>query len=1091
MDCLATKSESWPPASRLRASARLLALAWVLGVTLGGLPAFSAPVVTRELLALEGQPAPGGAANETFGSLRQTRPRINRFGDVAFIAPVLGVRADGAPVSVVFLKTSRGLLRLAQEDTSAPGLAGPLFGRLSHLALNDAGSVAFVSRREVTEALFSNASGTWHVVADTLGPQPSGLRFYSFSTVATDYGYPLLLRSSATAEVLFPAEVVSGDRHQQNSGLWIADPDGWDPRALFVPEQSAPGLDGLPLLQSLSHWGLGSDPARRSIFAGILQPYGSPPALTNLQTLWVGTGRSALSVLARSGDRAPVPEPDVFYHEFTHASVNGTGNVAFAASLVSPHHDESRALFTGPPDAIRPAVRTGDAVRHRDGSPLGQVGFVGQPVLNAPGQILCNAGIPDRSALLRWSPEGRLEALAVQGDAWPEAPPGWTFGPPRNWNFNAEGRAAFVADLVIQDQTEQAWGLWITDATGAPVLVAITSMNPSAITPPPGVPVFSDGFPTAEIEGLAGGTDGLPRFLSDTHAVVHVGQRPDGLTELQVTQVDPSPAPPRDESFRFTRVTPFALAPLEASDSAAPTLAAPSLLFAQDGLLARADKDWTGARLRLEIIENLAADTDLLGLDPLGRERQRIAPGSVPTEIQFLDQTFGILSRPQPGALEITFNAQATTEHLGGLLRTLAFGSSQSLATSLRREARHTEPRRRLMLRLTDAGGRVAEATQSVDFPRTVGLAFEGHGLDHRLWADGNRESSTITLRLQLLLSDGTRLPLGCAPTAADVQWIPNSAAQNFTLESAGGIPCATASMTYFNLGGFPSVVRLHGWEALHLLRREQGLTDIFTQGINFCMITFFNHWIASQFDGANPARHAPPRPLPNSPAAAASSADLAAGPYSLRAWMQQSSEGRRLAQLYDQHSPEVVARLLADFGLLTDTLTLVREFLPGLREFLAGQGSTKIIREDMVTQVNRVWDRLAADGSPALRQAIEQERTRFHGLQDFVGRTFAEWGTLLGFGSPETPFITASSPRLEHAVFHVEANRVSGLAYSLWRRDTTPDARSEAVPNGTLGTNDTTVLLTDPTPPSTPRWYQIRTQAAPGDAPGTGLLRR
>jgi hypothetical protein len=1081
-----------PSGTWLRPSALvpLLALALLAVAGPGAIGTAGAPVITREILALEGQPAPGGAPGETFGALLDARPRINRWGDVAFVAPVLGVRPDNTPVSVVFLRTAAGLVRVAQEDTLAPGLEGPLFGRFTHLALNDAGDVACLSRRSPTEAIFSNASGAWRVVADTLGPQASGLRFRSFSTVATDYRYPLLLRSSATAEVLFPAEAINRVAEEEGPGLWTADPDGWDPRALFVPGKAAPALPEPYLLNTLTHWGFGSDPARRSVFLGFLWPTGNEPVPTRGQTLWTSTGRGSLQPLARDGDRAPIPGSDVFYDELTHVSVNGDGDVAFATTLVPDGGNTDYAIVAGRPDALRVVARGGDPVNGPDGTPIGQLYYAGKPTLNAAGQILFEAGIPDRTALLRGSPGNRPEVVAIQGDAWPGAPSGWTLGPFATWNFNAAGRVAFVAEIVIPGNLEQSWGLWLTDAAGAPTLIALMALNPSAITPPAGVPVFSEGLPDATTDGLAGGSDGLPRFLGDDHGVVHVGRRPDQLSGLYLTHVDPDANPGRDETFRLTRITPGVTAPLEASDPASLTPAHAARLFGEDGLQARLDKDWTGARVRLEIEENLVPESDLLGLDPLGLERHQLAPGNSPSEITHQGIPLGTWSRPQPGVLVIDLGARATTEGLRGLLRTLGYASSRSLADTLRADPRHTEPRRILRLRITDAGGRLAEGTQVLVTPATTGLAFEGHGLDHRLWVSGNGDSSTVTLRLQLLLSNGARLTLGCAPAAADIQWIPNSAARNFTVETAAGAPCASATMTYSAVGGFPSIVRLQGWEALHLLRREEVLTHVFLEGPNACLMALLNAWIESQFTGPLPATHRLTRPVPGSvppsPTPAPTPTDLQAGPYSLRAWMLRSTEGRRLIRLYEEHTGEVVTRLLADLGLLTDALALVREFQPALREFLAGHGARVIIRADMVAQLNRVWDRLATEGSPALRQAIEQERARFHGLQDFVGRSFADWGEMLGLGTPDSPFITVSSPRLESAAFHVEANRVNGLAYSLWRRNPDPDAAWEPVPNGLLRTADSTIQLTDPAPPATPRLYQVRTEPAPGAATAT-----
>ena len=1076
--------QEWPlfGARALRGIWSLIAgFCWVMAAPL---PVSAAPVVVHETVALEGQPAPGGGPGETFGSLLESRPRVNASGDIAFIAPVLGIRPDGSPVSTLFLKTTRGLQRLAQEDTLAPGLDAPPFGVLSYLALNDAGSVAFLSQRGVTEAIFSNASGAWHRVADTLDAQPAGLRFQSFSSVATNFGFPLLLRSTETPEVLFPAESRTPSPGVLGFGLWTADADGWDPQALFRAWNPPPALPPEETLETLTQWGFGGEPARRSIFHGYLFPRGDPPVFTNLSVLWTRDRRGPLTVLVRSGDRVPAAGPELHFGDFSYPSVNGLGTVAFGASLVSEASGRTQSIFAGPTDALQLIVRDGDDAHRSDGTLVGNLAAVDRPRLNAAGQILFQAGVTDRPALLRWTPGQRIELVAMFGDSWPGAPAGWSIGHFQGWNFNAAGRVAFFADLLIPDQTTPAAGLWITDATGTPTLVAIGTSEPPTLTAPPGVTLLIDSVPPTPAVEPSGGTDGLHRILSDRHGVAIAGRRPDGLTGIFQASVDPDTVQPPDESFRLVRISPGMWAPVESSSPDEATLAHSVPLFPEDGLQARTDKDWTDARLRLEIEENLSPDNDLLGLDRRSIDRQTIAISDGSPVISHLGRPLGSLTRPGPGILEVRFDPQATTEGVRALIRTLAFGARRGVANTLLDDARHTEPTRRLRLRITDAGGRSTEGTQSVRIPSTAGLAFEGHGLDHQLWADGNRGSSQVTLRLQLLLTDGTRLTIGCAPTAADVQWVPHVAAENFRIESAGGTPCATASMTFSRLGGFPSLVRLHSWEALHVLRRERPLLDIFTQGPNNCIFTLLEFWVTSVSQPSPLVRREPAQHLARALTASGAPSDLLSGPYSLRAWMDRSDEGRRLIRLYEQHTGELVTLLLGNFGLLTEALSVVREFVPGLREFLAGNGARAVIREDMVAQLNRVCDQLAAAASPVLRQAIETERARFHHFEDFAGRSFTEWGLQLGLGSPATPFITASSPRLEPGAFTVEANRVNGQIYSLWRRPATRDGFWEAVTNGSVRVSDSTVELTDPAAPTAPQWYQVR--ALPTAVTGT-----
>ena len=105
-----------PPRSRRLGGILALLLAIQMSVV-------EAAVIHRQTVAQEGDPAPGGTPGETFGSLARVRPLVNAEGDVAFVAPIRGIRPDGTEVDGVFLHTARGLLRLAQEDTLVPGLA--------------------------------------------------------------------------------------------------------------------------------------------------------------------------------------------------------------------------------------------------------------------------------------------------------------------------------------------------------------------------------------------------------------------------------------------------------------------------------------------------------------------------------------------------------------------------------------------------------------------------------------------------------------------------------------------------------------------------------------------------------------------------------------------------------------------------------------------------------------------------------------------------------------------------------------------------------------------------------------------------------
>jgi hypothetical protein len=122
-----------------------------------------------------------------------------------------------------------------------------------------------------------------------------------------------------------------------------------------------------------------------------------------------------------------------------------------------------------------------------------------------------------------------------------------------------------------------------------------------------------------------------------------------------------------------------------------------------------------------------------------------------------------------------------------------------------------------------------------------------------------------------------------------------------------------------------------------------------------------------------------------------------------LRDFMAQSAEGVRLIGLYYTHSPETGMMGVASPELAADALSVIRDFLPGFREVVNGGGQQAQITQGMIDRVNSVWDRLVADGSPELAMAIEGERMRHDGLQDFVGMTFRQWAITLGIApSPD-----------------------------------------------------------------------------------------
>ncbi|MBL9134374.1 MAG: hypothetical protein JNK85_00835, partial [Verrucomicrobiales bacterium] len=1048
---------------------------WVWWYLTGGA---HAAVVRREALALEGQPAPGGLPGETFGPLADVRARLNTHGDVAFIAPVRGVRADGTPVDGLFVRTAQGLFRLAQEDTPIPGLPPKTFGRLSRVAINDAGNVLVFSQRADSEAYLSNASGSWRVVAQSADPEPAMRRFHRFSLLDDQHQWQPLLRSSTEPDVLFAALPVPALNESGFPGTWTAGADGWNPQAVFTDGQPAPDLYNRTLLQALSLRTLGSSPAHRSVFQGELFLSEPNVSATNAHVIWTRGGRGEPQILARTGHPARVPAAGVFYRELMGASVNGSGTTAFIAGMVPESSGYTRALFLAKPAIPQIVVREGDLVSSPDGTPLGPILLESTPILNQGGQVLFFAVVGNRRILARWSPDLRLEALLMEGQGWADLPVGWRMANITGAHFNASGRVAVFASLEMPDAQTQTWGLWVTDATSSPVLVAMSALEPNLVKPPEGVPLLTEGLYFPPNESFAGDSDGRPRFFSDTQQAVYSGRPTDGPSGVFLVSVDQGvPAPP-DDTFRWAPGDFGQWSGMAASDAAAWDLNDPARLFPNAGLFARPDKVWAGARLRLEVVENGDSANDLVGIDGLGLERQRLGWTEATGEMIYANRPLGRLTRPQPAILEVTLAPEATTDGIRALARVLVLGSRRDLGQVLLTDARYVEPRRRLQLRLTDAAGRTADLFQTVDTPKTTDLAFEGISPNHNTtWASGYADFTTITLQPELLLNSGARLRIGCSPIAADLEWFPNSTAQDVTRESSNNRPCAGLTMTFDGQAGYLSLVQLYSWTAQHTLYRQRGFEDVFNNGFEICVTRVFALWLESLRSPAPGPSLASVRTAADAPSIPGSTTDILAGPYAFREWMRQTEDGRRLIRLYEQHTAEVVTLMLADMTLFNDLFSLLNEFSPGLREFLSGRGHQVLLRPDMVAHVNRVFDQLEAKGSPTLRATIQTERARYHGLQDFVGRTFAEWGNRMGINAPETPFVTASSPRLTADGFHVQANRVEGLDYSLWRRSPSSGGLWEKVADAGLRWLEATVQLFDPKPDSNERLYQVRVE--------------
>ncbi|HLG69957.1 MAG TPA: hypothetical protein VK009_05975 [Chloroflexota bacterium] len=98
------------------------------------------------------------------------------------------------------------------------------------------------------------------------------------------------------------------------------------------------------------------------------------------------------------------------------------------------------------------------------------------------------------------------------------------------------------------------------------------------------------------------------------------------------------------------------------------------------------------------------------------------------------------------------------------------------------------------------------------------------------------------------------------------------------------------------------------------------------------------------------------------------------------------SPEGQRWISLYNHHSPEVVRSMLTDSTLRGDLMQGLQLWQEDVAALVDGQGSTVTIGPAEVQSLDRVLDRLAAQGSPELRRDIARERAA-HPTAELLGQ--------------------------------------------------------------------------------------------------------
>lgn len=110
--------------------------------------------------------------------------------------------------------------------------------------------------------------------------------------------------------------------------------------------------------------------------------------------------------------------------------------------------------------------------------------------------------------------------------------------------------------------------------------------------------------------------------------------------------------------------------------------------------------------------------------------------------------------------------------------------------------------------------------------------------------------------------------------------------------------------------------------------------------------------------------------------------------------------DGQRFIRLYQEHSPEMSALLLSNPELIAKSEQMLSTLQPIFDALLADQGAAAVITAEHTQAIDSFMDTLAAEGSPALRDAIAAERTHWGPLKNYEGKSMAEaQNKLLGHG--------------------------------------------------------------------------------------------
>jgi hypothetical protein len=485
------------------------------------------------IVAMPGQQAPGFPTGVTF-RFASSAPTINGSGEIAFAAHLTGTGIDSTNQDTVWVGLPDSLQLLAQEGQPAPGTeADTVFDSFHNTTdgfsypIAPNGTVAFSAFLRGPSVTNANAFGIWagtpgnvQLVARDGDPAPGTEAGTVFNGVHSWF-------ASNDGGVVFYAGL-SGPSVTltTNYGIWAGQPGHVQ---LLVREgDQAPSLPAGRTITQILTAPLSTNALGDASFLVVTHE----AVATNLNTIYFGVP-GALSVIARAGDPAPGVVDATFRTFSTEQppTSNDKGQVSFWDNLTTPGQ-LLQSLWLSTPSTLPLAALEGDPAPAP--LPTGTVfnAFLStgpDHALNAEGRLAALATVSgpdvttsDNEILMTGTPES-WTLLARENDPAPGTGEAVVYASGFSAPFiNSAGEVVFYAPLAGAVGATNNRGVWLMKPGMPPRLVVRLGDSFDAgggiLFTIDSLPKLSFGYFTQQVG--SGNQDGHPSAFSDNGQVV-------------------------------------------------------------------------------------------------------------------------------------------------------------------------------------------------------------------------------------------------------------------------------------------------------------------------------------------------------------------------------------------------------------------------------------------------------------------------------------------------------------------------------------------------------------------------------------------